>query len=115
QSPALAEQWAAYENFCRAESSWLPDYALYAVLRRELGTGAWTEWPEPLRRRDARALGEATARHERALALERILQFAFSRQWDLLQKAAAKSAIRVLGDVAIFVNMDSADVWVHPE
>ena len=25
------------------------------------------------------------------------------------------SGIRILGDVAIFVNMDSADVWVHPE
>ena len=47
--------------------------------------------------------------------VEKVLQFAFSRQWSLLQEAAARSAIRILGDVAIFVNMDSADVWVHPE
>ncbi len=44
-----------------------------------------------------------------------VLQFAFSLQWDQLREAAAKSGIRILGDVAIFVNMDSADVWVHPE
>ena len=47
--------------------------------------------------------------------IEQVLQFAFSEQWNLLQEAAARSAIRILGDVAIFVNMDSADVWVHPE
>ena len=44
-----------------------------------------------------------------------MLQFAFSSQWNHLREAAARSAIRILGDVAIFVNMDSADVWVHPE
>ena len=44
-----------------------------------------------------------------------MLQFAFALQWKTLREAAARSAIRILGDVAIFVNMDSADVWVHPE
>jgi 4-alpha-glucanotransferase len=114
-SPALAEHWAAYENFCRAESSWLPDYALFAVLRRQLGTGAWTAWPEPLRRRHPEALAQATAEHAAALQQEQVLQFAFSQQWTHLQAAAARSAIRILGDIAIFVNMDSADVWVHPD
>ena len=113
-TPALAEQWADFEAFCRDEAAWLNDYALYAVLRRKFNTGAWTEWPEPLRRRDPQALAKAEAEQERAVAIERVLQFAFSQQWDLLQKAAARSAIRILGDVAIFVNMDSADVWVHP-
>ncbi len=111
----LASQWQDFEDFLSAENLWLDDYALYAVLRRELGTGAWTEWPEPLRRRDPQALGQAAAHHERAVAIERILQFAFARQWKQLRGAAAESAIRILGDVAIFVNMDSADVWVHPE
>lgn len=112
---ALADQWAGFEQFCRDEAAWLNDYALYAVLRRVHKTGAWTEWPEPLRRRDPLALAQAEAEHVRAVAIERVLQFAFAEQWDHLQKAAEGSAIRILGDVAIFVNMDSADVWVHPE
>jgi 4-alpha-glucanotransferase len=113
--PALAEQWADFEAFCREQASWLDDYALYAVLRRAFSTGAWTEWPEPLRRRDAQALAVAAAEHGRERMIEMVLQFAFSEQWNLLQEAAARSAIRIMGDVAIFVNMDSADVWVHPE
>jgi 4-alpha-glucanotransferase len=113
--PALAEQWADFEAFCRDQASWLEDYALYAVLRRAFNTGAWTEWPEPLRRRDRQALAVAAAEHGRERMIEQVLQFAFSQQWNRLQEAAARSAIRILGDIAIFVNMDSADVWVHPE
>ena len=111
----LAAQWAAFESFCHAESAWLVDYAYYAVLRRQFNTGAWTAWPEPLRRRRPEALAQVAHEHGRALAQEQVLQFAFSQQWNALRAAAAHSAIRILGDVAIFVNMDSADVWVHPE
>jgi len=115
QDAKLAEHWEQYEQFCHDEAVWLDDYALYAVLRRELKTGAWTVWPEPLRRREPKALAEAAKKYSRALAQERVVQFAFSLQWSNLRKAAASHAIRILGDVAIFVNMDSADVWVHPE
>jgi 4-alpha-glucanotransferase len=111
----LANQWKQFEEFCRAEAVWLADYALYAVLRRQFNTGAWTEWPEPLRRRQPEALAQAALQHGRAIAQEQALQFAFSVQWNRLRETAALSAIRILGDVAIFVNMDSADVWCHPE
>jgi 4-alpha-glucanotransferase len=115
QDPMLAQQWEEYQTFCRAEAHWLTDFALFAEMRRQFNTGAWTVWPEPLRRRDAQALADFSARHRRSLAQERVLQFAFSKQWNSLRAAAAQQGIRILGDVAIFVNMDSADVWVHPE
>ncbi len=112
---ALRAQWGEFEAFCREQAYWLDDYALYAELRRQFATGAWTEWPDPLRKREPGALEEAKRKHARALAEEKALQFAFSRQWEILRNLAERSAIRILGDVAIFVNMDSADVWVHPE
>lgn len=115
QDPALAEQWREFESFCRAQSAWLNDYALYAELRRQFRTGAWSEWPEPIRRRAPEALAEIIATQGRALACEQAVQFAFARQWNALREAAARNAIRILGDVAIFVNFDSADVWVHPD
>jgi len=111
----LAEQWQQFQEFCRVEAGWLTDYALYAELRRQFQTGAWATWPEPIRRRRPEALAKVAAKHGRALAQEQALQFAFSTQWNELRKSAACNAIRVLGDVAIFVNMDSADVWVHPD
>jgi 4-alpha-glucanotransferase len=113
--PALAAQWAEFEAFCQDETAWLVDYAYYAVLRKELQTGAWPFWPEPLRKRRPEALAQIAQKHGRALAQEQVLQFAFAKQWTALRQSAANHGIRIVGDVAIFVNMDSADVWVHPE
>lgn len=107
--------WQHFQEFCETEGHWLNDYALYAVLRAKYNTGAWTAWPEEVRHRDRAALDAIAREHGRELALERVLQFAFSRQWENLRSAAEGSSIRILGDVAIFVNMDSADVWTHPE
>lgn len=113
--PKLAGQWRRFLEFCNTETYWLADYALYAELRRQFNTGAWTEWPEEFRHRDPKALARMAAEAERRLAQEQVLQFAFAVQWNNLRAAAARYAIRILGDIAIFVNMDSADVWTHPE
>jgi 4-alpha-glucanotransferase len=115
RGPESGGLWGEFESFCRAQAGWLEDYALYAQARRVFGTGAWTEWPEPMRRRESETLKAFTAEHGRPLGQEQALQFAFARQWDALRSRAVASGIRVLGDIAIFVNMDSADVWVHPE
>lgn len=113
--PRLKEQWEQFVMFCRTEANWLADYAMYAVLRREYNTGAWTAWPEPIRRRDSHAVVEVEKKHATELAREQVLQFAFAKQWSDLRSAAGRAGIRILGDIAIFVNMDSADVWMHPE
>lgn len=113
--PNLAAQWGQFEEFCRREANWLTDYALYAELRRRFNTGAWTNWPEAIRRREPKALALVAAESGRELAQEQVLQFAFAVQWRNLRAAAAQHRIRILGDVAIFVNMDSADVWTHPD
>ena len=114
-APELAQQWQRYQDFCSAESSWLTDYALYAELRRKFNTGAWTMWPGAIRYREPKALAQVAAESGRALAQEQALQFAFAVQWNNLRAAAAQHQIRILGDVAIFVNMDSSDVWMHPD
>jgi 4-alpha-glucanotransferase len=113
--PELAAQWKRFEEFCKVEASWLTDYAMYAELRRRFNTGAWTEWPDAIRRREPKALAQVAAESGRMLAQEQVLQFAFAVQWTNLRAAAAGHKIRILGDVAIFVNMDSADVWTHPD
>ncbi|WP_109486713.1 4-alpha-glucanotransferase [Occallatibacter savannae] len=111
----LAGQWHRFQDFCALESNWLTDYALYAELRRRYNTGAWTAWPDEIRRRDPKALAKIAAEAGRTLAQEQVLQFAFATQWANLRSAAAQHGIRILGDVAIFVSMDSADVWANPE
>jgi 4-alpha-glucanotransferase len=49
------------------------------------------------------------------LNVRRALQFFFYEQWQALRTYCAQRSIRVVGDMAIFVNFDSADVWTHPD
>jgi 4-alpha-glucanotransferase len=116
--PKFAGQWQRFEAFCVAEATWLNDYSYYAVFRRRFNTGAWAVWPDPIRRRDPVAISEASTRFgpefASELATEQVLQFAFEEQWRALRAAAAKKKIRILGDIAIFVSMDSSDVWANP-
>ena len=110
----LQGQWQRFTAFCVQEASWLNDYAHYAVFKNHFKTGAWTQWPEPLRRREPEAMKQAALQFGHDLAVEQVVQFAFEEQWRMLRAAAAKRKIRIMGDIAIFVSMDSADVWSNP-
>lgn len=113
--PALVDQWREYEEFCSTQAGWLNDYALFAHFCREYGTATWSDWPEAVRRRVPQAMAEAATSGAETIARVKTMQFAFARQWQNLRNAAAGHGIRILGDMAIFLNMDSADVWIHPD
>ncbi len=110
-----AEQWDRFEQFCRDNSYWLDDYADYCVLRRLHNSSSWNNWPAEFARRQADAIERFHAEQSEALTVEKILQFAFDMQWTALRRYCAERDIQFIGDVAIFVSYDSADVWTHPE
>lgn len=105
---------AAAERFFRAEAGWLDDYALFAALKRRLGGRAWTDWPEPLRRREAAAIREAKRSLGREIRRERVAQYLFDRQWRALRRRARRLGVSMFGDLPLFVAHDSADVWARP-
>jgi len=106
---------AGFESFRSESAGWLEDYALYRALKSERGERAWTEWEEPLVRREAHALAEARARLAAEVEAEQFKQFLFFRQWAALKAYANERGVRVIGDIPIFVAHDSADVWAKPE
>jgi 4-alpha-glucanotransferase len=104
-----------YENFRAENGWWLEDYALFVNLRERHPGGAWNQWPRQLARRQPEALEKARAELKDALEVTRAVQFAFFEQWRALHQACRRRGIRMVGDVAIFVSYDSADVWTHPQ
>jgi 4-alpha-glucanotransferase len=109
------QQWARFQRFREENAFWLTDWARYSVLRQKLSTGAWLTWPKEFARRDADALRQLQQDSQNELEVEQAVQFAFDEQWKALRAYCAERQIRFIGDVAIFVNFDSADVWTHPE
>jgi 4-alpha-glucanotransferase len=96
---------------------WLPDYALFMACKRHFGMRSWTEWEdEDLRlRRSQAVLDSYRALLREDVELFTYLQFLFFRQWDRLRAYIHRLDIRVIGDVPIYVAMDSADVWAEPQ
>ncbi len=106
---------AAVEAFCR-ENKWLDNYALYMALKARFGMKSWLEWPdEDLRLRRAEALERAREELAEDIAFYAYLQYLFFRQWDALREYIHSLGIRIIGDLPIYVAMDSADVWAEPE
>ena len=101
--------------FSEENASWLPDYALFMAVKRHFGMQSWTEWPdEDIRLRRP----EAVARYQEELAddirLFTYIQYLFFRQWEDLRSYAHEKGIGIIGDLPIYVAMDSADVWADP-
>ena len=112
---ATGEALRRFESFCAENAWWLDDFVLFDALRAKQKLACWNQWPHGLAHREAAAL--AAAREELAddLRVRSALQFGFYEQWRDLRRYCADRNIRIVGDVAIFVNHDSADVWTHRE
>jgi len=101
-----------FDHFCQENSWWLEDYVLFDTLRQQHGE-KWNQWPSPLARREPSAITGVQQELSSDLAIRRVLQFFFWEQWHALRNYCAQKSIRVVGDIAIFVDYDSADVWAH--
>src|SRR5215467_682394 len=104
-----------FEAFKRDHSWWLEDFVLFDVMRQLHSGATWSGWPRELARREPQGLRKFGLEYQRELEVERAIQFAFFEQWRALRHYCAQRGIRIVGDVAIFVNYDSADVWRYPE
>ena len=104
-----------YDAFVSENQWWLEDYALFSVLREHYGDNPWNSWPEEIATRTPDALVQLHSDLKDQLALERFLQFLEHEEWKALQGYCDDRGIHIIGDVAIFVSYDSADVWTHPD
>ena len=106
---------AELEDFMQQEKDWLPDYALFMAVKRHFGDGPWTLWPEDIRLRRASAVEHYRALLSDEIAFHCFLQYEFDRQWRELLAYAHGQGVRIIGDIPIYVPLDSADVWTAPE
>ncbi len=109
------EQRRKVMAFREENRSWLPDYALYMAIREKNGNAPWTEWPKELQMRDAGALHAAEEELGEEIFAQCAIQYLFECQWKDLRDYAHEKGIRIIGDLPIYVALDSADVWMDPK
>ena len=97
------------------DEAWLADYALYRVLKSQHGERPWSEWDAPYRQRDPDSLARARESNAAEIACIKVLQYLFDAQWQQLKAHAGERRVRLFGDMPIYIALDSADAWAHPE
>lgn len=102
-----------YEEFVARNAYWLEDYALFVVLKQRFGGAVWSAWPPEFRDRDATSLEDARSLYPVDIDRARFFQFLFFEQWKALKGYCAGKGISLVGDIPIYVNYDSADVWTN--
>lgn len=104
-----------FREFREGEADWLGNYALFAALKVEFDGAPWPDWPEPLVRREPEALAEYADDLADEVRYHEFVQWVFDLQWRELQVEAEERGIDLVGDVPIYVALDSADVWAHTD
>ena len=106
---------AEFAAFCEQNKWWLDDFALFMAVKDRFEGKPWIEWAEDIRLRWQNAMDY----YRRELYFEveyyKYLQFKFDQQWRALKAYANEKGIRIIGDIPIYVALDSADAWANPQ
>lgn len=104
-----------FDFFCQDNANWLPDFALYMALKDRYQGKPWYEWDESLKYRDYNAVWNARRELKGEIRFYQFVQYIFYKQWNTLHDYARENGISIIGDVPIYVPLDSVDVWRNPE
>lgn len=114
QKQPVALPYGDFAAFKREQSSWLDAYAYFRALKDHFAGKAWTEWP--LRERNYATALLSPLRQQLAAQIDEhaFAQYLFFGQWSLLRTAASERGVEIIGDLPIFVALDSSDAWAEP-
>lgn len=110
---SASELTSDFQVFCKDEAFWLDDYALFLTCKDLHSGKCWLEWDKEYQQPTKAFKKELLAKHKKEMDYYKFLQFLFFRDWAAVKQYANDHNIEVIGDIPIFVSMDSADVWAN--
>lgn len=111
---APAHQRESLARFCEEQASWLDEFALFMALKKAHQLRPWQEWEPEVAARQPAALRHWRESLTDEIENQKYRQWQFFHQWLALKEYANQRGVRIIGDIPIFVSMDSADVWANP-
>ncbi len=103
-----------YETFVNKNKDWLEDYALFMSVKEKFGFGQWTKWPEDIKLRKPSAIEKYKTQLADKINFHKFIQYKFYEQFTKLKDYCHNKGIKLIGDVPIYVPLDSSDVWANP-
>jgi len=106
---------AGFNLFCSQQKYWLDDFALFVTLKKHCEGKLWGDWPKQFKMREPAALKAFAKKFPDDILRVKFEQYLFFKQWYALKRYSQQKGIRLVGDIPIYVNYDSADVWTNPK
>ena len=107
-----------YENFMKfldENEQWIDDYALYMAIKADHNNREWLAWEPAIKKRKPEAMAAYREKLGEDVEFYKFLQFKFYQQWMPLKEYANRNGISIIGDIPIYVALDSADVWANTD
>lgn len=104
-----------FKKFLEENQFWIYDYALYMACKEHFKQDEWLKWDEDIKNREENALNRYRNQLSEDITFWEFLQFRFYKEWNHLRKYANDRGVEIIGDIPIYVALDSSDVWVYPE
>lgn len=102
-----------YIQFCEENNYWIDDYSLYMAIKNHFDNKEWLLWDEDIRFRKPEAVKKYEKKLKKDIDFWKFCQYKFYEQWFKLKDYANEKGIQIIGDIPLYVAMDSSDVWVH--
>ncbi len=115
QGSKKVRPYGAFSTFKKKHADWLEPYAYFQALKNHYDGKPWYEWPAEIRSYQTATSHDLRKRLARQIDTQMFVQYLFFGQWELVRQRASKRGVQIIGDLPIFVALDSADVWQHPE
>lgn len=103
-----------YCEFCEKNAFWLDDFSLFMAIKDEHDGKSFLDWEPSIRKRECDAMAFYREKLSERINYYKMLQYLFFEQWHSLKAYANERGIKIIGDLPIYVALDSADVWANP-
>ena len=104
-----------FQAFVAENAFWLSDYSLYMAVKDSYKGKSWSEWDGDIRLRKPEAIEKYAEKLKEEILFYEFQQYLFNTQWRKLKKYANDKGVKIIGDIPIYVALDSADTWANPE
>lgn len=109
------DQQNSFHDFTRSNGNWLNDYALFMALKENFDQAPWYQWDPSLKQKSIHALTNYFVVLNDKIEFQKFIQFQFFKQWSSLRRYANQKGIKIMGDIPLYVALDSVDAWANPE
>ena len=104
-----------FNKFKKAENYWLETYCMFMAIKAKFNGKSWLEWPEKFKNFENINSENLPKELLKEIEANAFAQWVLDKQWRNLKSKANNIGLKIIGDIPLYVGLDSAEVWANKE